>query len=32
MMRYNNIIYNDTVDGCGQRIAIYTQGCCCHCP
>lgn len=26
-MRYNSIIYNDTVNGKGMRISLFTQGC-----
>lgn len=26
-MRYNSIIYNDNVNGRGQRISLFTQGC-----
>lgn len=30
-MRYNSIIYNDIVNGEGQRISLFTQGCSHHC-
>jgi anaerobic ribonucleoside-triphosphate reductase activating protein len=26
-MRYNNIVYNDTANGEGVRISLFTQGC-----
>ena len=30
-MRYNSIVYNDTVNGKGMRISFFTQGCSHHC-
>lgn len=30
-MRYNSIVYNDTVNGKGMRISLFTQGCSHHC-
>lgn len=30
-MRYNTIVYNDNVNGRGQRISLFTQGCNHHC-
>lgn len=31
-MKYNNIIYNDVVNGEGMRVSFFTQGCSRHCP
>lgn len=30
-MRYNSVIYNDIVNGEGQRISLFVQGCSHHC-